>query len=164
MNDYEIIEKKNYLAKIDQKELGFSMSPEESKAVYLKKVDAANQSVGNLNDMALTGDDGHVVSSTVAEKKDLAAKEEDKLIQLKKLGKLDDLTSGHPDQEDLDFTAKFDEKTGDLWFEPTDHYYDDDYDINNEDDVYQSGEPSLVEQMMQPFYDAGVVMGKIIAS
>lgn len=103
MNDLEIIEKKNHVSKLDST-LDFSISPEDSQAVYLKKLDAAAPSAQQLGDFSLTDHDGQVVvASTVAEKKDLAAKLDAQAIEEKirqsKLedAKLEDETEGELD-------------------------------------------------------------------
>lgn len=103
MNDLEIIEKKNYLAKQDA-QLDFSISPEDSKAVYLKKLDEAGASAKQLGDLSLTDDDGQVVATTVAQKKDLTAQAEAQAVEEKiRQSKLADAKLKGEAEDDQDF-------------------------------------------------------------
>ncbi len=103
MNDLEIIEKKDYLAKRDA-QLDFSITPEDSQAVYLKKLDEAGASAQQLGDLSLTDDDGQVVATTVAQKKDLAAQLEAQAVEEKiRQGKLADAKLKGEPEGDLDF-------------------------------------------------------------
>ncbi len=104
MQNFEVIEKKNTIAKAETKDLDFGISPEESKAVYLKKIDAANGSSSQLGELSITYHDGQAIT-TVAQKKDLAVQEEqviaDKIRHAKLAdAKFEDKTSG-----DLDFSV-----------------------------------------------------------
>lgn len=63
LTEKEIIEKKIVNAK-ENGELHYNLSAEESKNIYLKKMDAANRGADHhLNDMEICDDDGGVVAS-----------------------------------------------------------------------------------------------------
>jgi hypothetical protein len=89
MNDLEIIEKKNTLSKIESNNLNFSISPEESKAIYLKKLDGAKASQVQLGALELADDHGQLVASSSGDAKQQAAivqkKKEEQIIVDKKL-------------------------------------------------------------------------------
>jgi hypothetical protein len=86
MNNLEIIEKKNVLAKEDSANFS-AMTPEESRAVYLKKMNATDAASQQLGTMQLTDDEGHVLAGSAVKEKQAAAivqqKEEQAIIQKK---------------------------------------------------------------------------------
>lgn len=106
MKDLEIIEKKNSFSKLDSNNLNFSISPEESKAIYLKKLDAASTSQLQLGALELEDDHGQLVTSSAEDTKQQAAlvqkKKEEQIIVDKKLA-----DGNSPDNKDgvLDFAV-----------------------------------------------------------
>lgn len=158
MNHHDIIEKKEILAKEKAQDFDFSISPEDSKAVYLKKCAAAEQSTADLGNLSLTDHDGQVVASSVADKKIIAKKIENAKIIDAKLGK--------ENLGDMDFSVdkynlKDDEMNfhanDDLWYDAEEFEVDKlDYKTKSSGNWFQDLAHSAVE--------AGIVASKIMAS
>lgn len=86
MNNLEIIEKKNVLAKEDSAAFS-TITPEESRAVYLKKMNATDTASQQLGTMQLTDEEGHLLAGSAVKEKQAAAivqqKEEQAIIAQK---------------------------------------------------------------------------------
>jgi hypothetical protein len=157
MNHHDIVEKKEIRAKEEAKDINFSISPEDSKAVYLKKCAAAKEGAADLGDLSLTGDNGQVVASSVADKKIIAKKIEDaKIID----AKLDKENVG-----DMDFGVdKDDYKYDDMKFEAKDDlWYDaEELDVDEADYEPQSS-GNWFQDIANSAYETGIIAGKIVA-
>jgi|GEM_PF-3646103 hypothetical protein len=113
MHEKEIVEKKNYLAKADSTDLDFAISPEESKAIYLKKADSAAVSQGQLGNLELMDDHGDIVATAVGDKKKEAAiiqEKEDQAIIDKKIA---DAKLHDNDDDTLDFSVDAEQAAAD---------------------------------------------------
>ena len=157
MNHHDIVEKKEILAKEKAQDIDFSISPEDSKAIYLKKCAAAEQSTADLGNLSLTDHDGQVVASSVADKKIIAQKIEDAKIIDAKLGK--------EKHGDMDFSVdKYDLKEDDMNYHPNDDMWHDAEELEVGEPDYHPSSGNWFQGLTNTAYKAGIVAGKIIAA